>query len=137
MMKNTDSVIHAYTASQAVEDGVSVQFNPATALECGYALPVILTRAAYADAVEWTRRDDVQDADARFWDVLNMARRPAQAAMRDSEAHTFRVYRLANTTPSGRPSKAETATLTTLTVRAEGYDLSGAPCLVIGTPDED
>ena len=129
---DTGPVLHAYTAEQAVADGLSVQFNPATALECGFAIPVILTRAAFADAVEWTRTgESFQDVDARFWDVLNLVRQPAKAALRDGEPHTFRVLRVLNTTASGARSRAQEPTLATLTVRAEGFNLAGAPCIVI------
>lgn len=131
-------VIYSYTAADAVRDGVTVQFNPATALEAGFALPVIMTRAAYEDAVEWTRPEQwLQGMDARFWDVLTMVRAPGKAALDSGRAYQFRVARLVNKTKAGNLSKSETAQVTTLVVRAEGYDTTGAPCLIISMPGED
>jgi hypothetical protein len=39
-------IIAVYTAEEAVADGLLLHFNPATALEAGYRLTVLLTRAA-------------------------------------------------------------------------------------------
>jgi hypothetical protein len=131
-------VIYAYTAADAVRDGGAVEFNPATALEAGFALPVIMTHAAYEDAIEWTRPEEwLQSMDARFWDVLTMVRLPGKAALESGRAYQFRVARIANKTKSGSLSKSTTAHVTTLIVRAEGFDRSGAPCLMISRPGED
>ena len=40
-------IIAVYTAEEAVADGLLLHFNPATALEAGYRITVLLTRAAY------------------------------------------------------------------------------------------
>jgi hypothetical protein len=131
-------VIFAYTAADAVRDGGAVEFNPATALEAGYALPVIMTRAAYEDTVEWTRPEEwLQSMDARFWDVLTMLRAAGKAALESGRSYQFRVARIANKNKSGALSKSTTAYVTTLVVRAEGFDQSGTPCLMVRLPGED
>lgn len=131
--------IYAYTAAQAVQDGTLLQFSPATALEAGYALPVLLTQSAYQDAIEWTRpRDEwMQGEDARFWDVLNVARAAGKRAIATGRPCRFKLSRIANRTKSGAWSKSTTAATTFLEVRIEGFDLSGRPCLIISTPGED
>ena len=130
-------IISMYTAEQAVADEVLVHFNPATALEAGYALPVLLTRAAYEEVVEWTRDSDLQSEDARFWDVLNVMRAAAKASLVDGRPHQTHVYRVANKTPSGRPSTADTPAKVQLQISAEGFNALGEPCLIVALPGED
>lgn len=88
-----------YTAEEAVEDGLLLHFSPATALEAGYTLPVLLTRAAYAAAVQWTRGENWQSEDARFWDVLTVIRAAARAALNDGSPRETYVLRVPDTTP--------------------------------------
>lgn len=136
-MTESENVIFAYTAADAVADGNSARPFPELAQEAGYNLPVILTRAAYADVVEWTRTDAPQDETGRFWDVLTMARRAAQHAAADPGApFPFQVLRLPNTV-NGKHSRAEISRLAVLTVRVEIFDRDMTPCLVIALPGED
>lgn len=130
-------IISIYAAEEAVADGLLVQFSPATALEAGYALPVLLTRAAYEEAVEWTRDTTLQSEDARFWDVLTVIRTTAKATLRDGKIRQTHVHRIANRTPSGKPSSAITPAKMQLQISAEGLNALGAPCLIIALPGED
>lgn len=130
-------IISMYTAEQAVGDGLLVQFSPATALEAGYALPVLLTRAAYEEAVEWTRDSGLQSEDARFWDVLTVIRQAAKASLRDGTPQQTHVYRIANKTRSGNPSSATSPAKVQLQISAEGFNALGDPCLIIALPGED
>lgn len=85
-------------AEEAVADGILLHFNPATALEAGYRLTVLLTRAAYEAAVQWTREGSWQSEDARFWDVLNVIRPTARQVAGDLIPRETYVLRVPNTT---------------------------------------
>lgn len=57
------------------------------AAEAGFALPVVITRAAWDEAVAWTASDTKetgapQDETGRLWDVLWMASRALRPASR-------------------------------------------------------
>ena len=130
-------IIAVYTAEEAVADELLLHFSPATALEAGYRLPVLLTRAAYEAAVQWTREETWQGEDARFWDVLNVIRGTARAVAADLTPRETYVLRVPNTTPSGKPSTASTATRQPLRVSIEGYNLTGQACIIIALPGED
>lgn len=132
-------VIHAYTAEQSVADGVNIRPNPATAKEAGFNIPVVLTQAAFDEAIEWTRpgEESFQSEDARFWDVLNTVRAAAKASFESGSAHKFDVYRVPNKTKTGNFSRASTASRLILSVHIEGYDLNGQPCVMISLPGED
>lgn len=133
--------IYAYTVADAIRDEQMIQFSPATALEAGYAIPVVLTNAAYADAIEWTRPDGAgwQTADARFWDVLSVARPAAKAALNEPGGKfRTRVLRVPNKAPSGAWSRASDPSFSQwINVSIEGFDHSGAPCLVLSLQGED
>lgn len=130
-------LIHAYTAEDAERDGELIHLSPATALEAGYNLRVLLTRAAHREVVEWTRGGGWQSEDARFWDVLSVIRGAAKAALSHGRAYEAKVYRVPNYTRSGALSRSETATAQRLMVRAEGYNLTGEPCVIVALPGED
>lgn len=131
-------IIAVYTAEDAVQDGTLLHFNPVTALEAGYTLPVLLTRRAYAAAVEWTREGSWQSEDARFWDVLTVIRPAAKAALRNpNTGYRTHVLRVPNKTPSGRPSTAATASRQPLKVVVEGFNLTGQSCVIVSLPGED
>lgn len=134
---DTMNLIYAYTASDAERDGLLIRFSPATALEAGYALPVLLTQKAYGEAVQWTRGGSWQTEDARWWDVLMVARRAGKAALKTGRAQSTRVVRVPNLTAAGKPSRAERPSGLSLEVRAEGFDLTGRPCIIISIPGED
>lgn len=64
-------IIHRYTREEAIEDGVLVDVSK-QARETGFKFPVALTRAAWASAVAWTRKEGWQDERGRLHDVLWM-----------------------------------------------------------------
>lgn len=130
-------IIAVYTAEEAVADGILLHFNPATALEAGYRLTVLLTRAAYEAAVQWTREGSWQSEEGRFWDVLNVIRPTARQVAGDLIPRETYVLRVPNTTRSGNPSNATTASRQPLRVSIEGYNLTGQACIIIALPGED
>lgn len=131
-------LIYAYTAEQGLADGIYEHVSPATALEAGYRIPVLLTQPAYAAAVQWTRDPGLQSEDARFWDLLTVARRAAKdACASPGDPFSFSVLRVENTTPNGEQSTSETATMQELKIVAQAYNLTGRGCLIVALPDED
>ncbi|WP_342770176.1 DUF6573 family protein [Xylanimonas allomyrinae] len=100
-------VIHAYTRAQAIEDGVLVDATE-TAREAGFAVPVALTAAAWADAVAWNHGGG-QDEAGRLWDVLFMAAMTVRGVTDPTTTRVpVRLLRVPNT------ARARRATLTTL-----------------------
>jgi len=66
-------VISAYSRADAIADGTLVDITTLAA-EAGFVWPVAMTRAAWADAVEWSDVDPTQDETGRLWDVLTILR---------------------------------------------------------------
>ena len=67
-------VIHAYTRSQALADGILVDVSP-TAREAGFSIPVALTRTVWTRLVALPEGyRGFQDEAGRLWDLLHMAR---------------------------------------------------------------
>lgn len=125
------AIIISYTAEDAVRDGVLLHFNPDTAIECGYRIPLLLTRKAYEEAIAWTGPEGMQSEDARFWDVLWMARGAAKATCANpGEPFEFVVLRIPNVGGS------ESASELRLKIVAEMYNHETG-CLIIALPDED
>ncbi|MEZ7757243.1 hypothetical protein O5Y58_17135 [Microbacterium paraoxydans] len=89
------SVIHSHAREGALADGDLVDVSY-MAGEARFRIPVALTRAAWAESVEWDDdRPEPQDEDGRLWDVLYMAGIAAgNAPGRDRVS--FRVYRVPN-----------------------------------------
>lgn len=131
-------VYYAYTAQQAVAAGLSVEPFPEVTREAGFRLSVILTTAAYADVVEWTRDDIAQDASGRYWEVLMAARIAAKRALGHPGApFWFEVNRIPNKAPNGADSRVELPIPARLRIRVEAFDWELTPCLVISLPDEE
>ena len=122
--------ISIYTRAQAINDGALVDVSE-TAREAGFKFPVAMTRAAWADCVEWTDRDSnrqtSQDEAGRLWDVLWMASR---AARRGGSETLFQLYRLPR---GGRGIKPRIVTLKMLC----GPGDQGEPVITILLPEED
>lgn len=123
-------VIAAYTAADAEADGLLWRMPAEIA---GPAMPVLLTRAAYADAVQWERSGGWNDETGRAHDVAMLLRMgPGTAALRaPGRPALLKVLRIPNRTPRGALSTSTRATMARLEVLAEGYDLTGAPCLIV------
>lgn len=122
--------IHIYTRKQAIKDGCLVDVST-TAAEAGFRYPVVITRAAWADCVEWTEEDShrqtYQDEAGRLWDVLWMAR---LAARRGGERMAFQLYRVPRGGRGVRPR------LTTLHMHIGPGD-HGEPVITIMLTNED
>lgn len=90
-------VIHTYTRAQAIEDGELVDVSE-TGREAGFRWPVALTRAVWADAVEWDDSNAaLQDESGRLWDALWMAAHAAKRAPERTDRIAFEVLRIPNT----------------------------------------
>ena len=123
--------ISTYTRAQAIEDGVLVDVS-SMAKEAGFKFPVAITRAAWADCVEWSNEDNkrqtYQDEAERLWDVLYMA---SVAARRSSGSDLrFQLYRV----PRG--GRGVRSRLVVLQMHCGPGD-EGEPVITIGLPGED
>ena len=126
-------LIHAYSRAQAIADGVLVDVTT-TAREAGFSVPVALTRAVWADCVEWTEETDRrkathQDESGRLWDVVWMANRAARRAA-GARCCVFEVLRVPREGRGNRPRSA------VLAMRISAGD-AGEPVITIGLPNED
>lgn len=66
-------LILRYTRAQAIEDGVLIDVSD-MARECGFRLPVAVTRAVWSDCIEVLPTAEGQDEAGRLWDVLTVLR---------------------------------------------------------------
>lgn len=124
--------IYAYTRAQALEDGVLVDVTE-TAKEAGFRVPVAMTTAAWADAVEWTeadsKRQTSQDESGRLWDVVWMS----YLAVRRGGMEPRKAFQLLRVPRGGRGVRPR---LTTLHIHIGPGD-SGEPVITIMQPGED
>lgn len=124
--------IHVYTRQQALEDGFLVDVSE-TAREAGFRAPVALTRAAWADCVEWsekdTQRQTYQDQAGRLWDVLCMA---INAARRNTQRASF-MFQLYRVPRGGRNLRPRLTKL----VCSIGAGDGGEAVITIMLPGED
>ncbi|MCZ2419230.1 MAG: hypothetical protein LC123_05250 [Burkholderiales bacterium] len=123
--------VSIYSRRQALDDGVLVDVSE-MAKEAGFKFPVAVTRAAWADCVEWSdennKRQTYQDEQGRLWDVLYMA---SLAARRNSGSEVrFQLYRVPRGGRGVRPR------LVTLQMHCGPGD-EGEPVITIGLPGED
>ncbi len=126
-------VIFSYSRAQAIADGVLIDISE-IAREAGFKVPVAITRAAWADCVEWSeatqqRKRTVQDESGRLWDVVYMANFEARRNAGHSRV-TFTVYRVPT---EGRGIVPKPATL----VVHVGPGDQGEPVITIMQPGED
>jgi len=125
-------VIHSYSRAQAIADGVLVDVSD-TAKDVGFRFPVAMTRAAWADCVEWTIDDTArqthQDEMGRLWDVVWMASRAAKRNTEASEIQ-FEVFRVPR---GGNGVFAKEVKLK----MAIGPGDEGEPVITIMQPNED
>ena len=130
-------VVYSNTPSEAVAAGTFVQLPEKLTNELLYAVPVVLTRAAYEDAVRWERGGD-ETEDVRGYDVLWMAKLPALDAMQaPGQRFSFIMNRIENRRPDGQLSVSREREHIRLDVVAQPYNRSGEPCLTIMLPSED
>lgn len=126
-------VIHTYTRAQAIADGVLVDVTD-TAAEAGFKVPVAITRAAWADCVEWNdeieaRKAVTQDESGRLWDVLWMAFLACRAKG-ESQRRIFELHRVPREGRGNRPRRVALA----VTI---GPGDDPAPVITIMQPNED
>lgn len=126
-------VIHTHTRAQLIEDGDLIDVSE-TAREAGFTVPVAITRAVWADCVEWTAETDkrkatIQDEAGRLWDVVYMAQLAAR--MRgDQPRRVFELYRVPVKGRGIRPRRMA------LEMHIGPGD-AGEPVITIGLPNED
>lgn len=122
--------ISIYTRQQAIDDGFLIDVS-VTARGAGFRVPVALTRAAWADCVEWTeadsKRQTYQDESGRLCDVLWMA---WLAARRGGESIRYRFYRVPRGGRGVRPRLVELKAVI-------GPGDQGEPVITIMLPGED
>lgn len=125
------TVIHAYTREDALADGELVDVTH-MARDARFRIDVALTRAAWAQAVEWDdERPELQDEDGRLWDVLHMAGTAAGHA-RGKDRVFFRVLRVPNENRGNGWNESE---LIELTLHIGPGD-AGEPVVTIMLPNE-
>lgn len=124
--------IHTYTREQAIDDGVLVDVS-VIATEAGFRVPVAMTRAAWADCVEWSdvdsKRQTYQDEAGRLWDVLWMAMNAARRGA-GRQSLQFQFYRVPRGGRGTRPRLVEL-------VASVGAGDQGEPVITIMLPGED
>lgn len=137
-------IIHSYTRSQALADGVlKDRLDDGTDLnqmarEAGIPVNVAFTQAAFEDSVAWKDSNaELQDESGRAWDVLCMANRPIRAhaaktggSLRVGDRIPFTFIRVPNT-PRAQVPRQQTL------VAVFGTDDNGEPCFTIMKTDED
>lgn len=126
------SMIHRYSRTQAIADGVLIDVTR-TATEAGFRLPVAMTAAAWADCVAWNDTDSDrqthQDQSGRLWDVVWMASWAARQAQ-DTTRMPFQFYRVP------RDGRSTCARLTTPHLHI-GQGDNGEPVITILMFDEN
>lgn len=78
------NLIDAYTRADAHADGQLIEIPEPIAREAGFAIPVSVTAAAWADCVAWT--DDDSDR-KNLWTEASSAGRSTPTATRKAESH--------------------------------------------------
>lgn len=126
--------ISAYSRATAIADGFLIDVTQAAAAR-GFKVPVALTRAVYADCVQWTDADTerkklYQEEAGRLADVLSMALIAIRTSHRDAERVVFRVSRVPN---AGKARDAQTIKLAMTIGPGDDFE----PVITIMQPEED
>ncbi|MBI1213763.1 MAG: hypothetical protein GC190_20070 [Alphaproteobacteria bacterium] len=126
-MSEAFTIIHTYSRSQAIEDGVLVDVTD-LAREAGFRVPVAVTASVWARYVEVPTGASGQDETGRLWDVISMLRF-AIATNRDQASELrFRLYVVLRA--GADPELVELKAMC-------GPDDDGSPCITVMMPDED
>lgn len=96
------TVIHTYTRSQAIEDGVLIDIT-STARESGIRYPTVVTENLYRTYIEPPPNtvDLGQSEEGRLWDVLSVMR--AYASRSQGDRISFPVDFVVGRTSDGAP----------------------------------
>lgn len=128
--------IAVYTMSQSLTDGTLVDVGPLA--QQLFAVPVILTAAAWSDCVAWSETDTThtgaygQSETGRLWDVLWMTwcSRTRLTQHGYTAVHLYRIGRDIERKVEPEPD------LVVLKATLATHD-DGTPVIVIGFPEED
>jgi hypothetical protein len=135
-----DDIIDTHTREDLLEDGDLITAPEPIARRAGFHIPVDLTRAVWADCVEWTEQDTEltrvvwQEQDARLGDVLHWAHRAALRAADRGGRVEFTAYRLSR---QHRPELGDPEALPVRLAMTLGPGDEGDPVITISTIDED
>lgn len=83
-------LIHSYTRSQAIADGVLHDVTD-MAREAGFTMPVAITNGVYAECVAVPEEATGQDEAGRLWDVLSMLRHAIRSSRGAGSSIEFAV----------------------------------------------
>lgn len=135
--------IHTYSMADALKDGTLIAAGDLA--KDLFRWPVVLTSAAWSDAVEWSDEDSRrtgsygQSETGRLWDVLWMTSIAVRLAPKGTglgdelKVHMARVSR--DPEHVGGPDELEAEDIELKATIA--VDDAGGPVLVISLPDED
>jgi len=123
-MFNNAEVIHAYTRSDALADGVLINVS-GTAKEAGIRFPVALTQAVWEGFVRVPEGVTCQDERGRLWDIVWMLRAAISRTQGDTCCFTVHVRN-----DSRRPKPVQFKAL------CHGGD-NAEPVITVMLPDED
>jgi hypothetical protein len=130
------TVIHSYTRTQAIADGVLHPVPEGVLREAGIVFPMAVTAAAWADCVAWADADaeatgNYQDESGRLWDLVWMTR---LAIMSNRSAGLSRVIVQLERVPRDRfLAEAEPVTLVAVCGPGDDYE----PVITVMAADED
>jgi hypothetical protein len=119
--------IDSYSRKQALADGDLVAAPDELAHNAGFKVPVAITRAVWADCVQWDGPGE--DTNGRWWDLLWMASLAIRGS-RDRSRATVRLVR----TPVGRCDLGPQEVALTMAI---GPGDEGEPVITIKQPNED
>lgn len=102
MQPSDFTVIHSYTRSQAIEDGVLIDITE-TAQESGIRYPTVITDNLYRSYIDPPANtvDLGQSEEGRLWDVLSVMR--AHASRAEGDRITFPVDFVVGRMSTGSP----------------------------------
>lgn len=131
MQPSDFTVIHSYTRSQAIADGMLIDITPMAA-EAGIALPTVVSANLYhGHVVPPTNTLDLgQSIEGRLWDVLMVLRAYAKRA--EGNRIAFPVDFVDGRTPQGAPS-AETVKVIAMIHPGDDAD----PVITIMLPEDE
>ena len=125
------TVIHSYTRSQAIDDGVLIDIT-STAQESGVRYPTVITDNLYRSYIDSPANtvDLGQSAEGRLWDVLSVMR--AYASRAEGDRITFPVDFVVGRTRTGAPV-VKTATILAMVHPGD----AGEPVVTIMLPGDE